>query len=82
MLAFKQGIEIKLMPETKILAKHKSTKPYSNMSQVINVFKISEDPMGFASKRILTKEDMKFLTMIKVIAERLKVLDDVRGNNL
>jgi hypothetical protein len=52
------------------------------MSQVINVFKISEDPMGFASKRILTKEDMKFLTMIKVTAERLKVLDYVSGNSI
>lgn len=40
-----------------------------------NPFKISEDPHGLASKRVLTKEEMKYCEIILAKAARLKVLD-------
>ena len=60
------------------LLKAKTHKAFSNRHEVVNVFKPDEDPTGLALKRILTKEEMKFLDKICKTAQRLDVLDKVR----
>ena len=61
----------------KMASSLRSNKPFTNQSSVINVLKPEEDPLGLASKRILTKEEMKLLEKLKSTAKRLGVLDQV-----
>ena len=50
---------------------------YTNQHLVKNPFKPSEDPYGLATKRILTKENIRFVQNIYAKASRLHCLDPV-----
>lgn len=48
---------------------------YSNKAQIPNPFKAHEDPLGFCKKRVLTKQDISYITRMGRKAKALNVLD-------
>lgn len=74
----KQKVQELKEASNKLVQSKKATfEKYTNQHLVVNPFKPSEDPYGLATKRILTKENIRFVQNIYAKASRLQCLDPV-----